>query len=86
MAWTLKNRLNRWCLRTLQRNTGSSLHNLIHEQAGVGLLAHGRCKGRPPLQNACIGDHCEQWVSLGSERGICEFREALRAKIKSSAD
>jgi hypothetical protein len=86
MAWTLKNRLNRWCLRTLQSNTGSLLHNLIHVQAGMGLLQHNRCKGRPPLQNACIGDYCERWVSIDAEQGFCELRQTLKEGIKSSSD
>lgn len=80
MAWTLKNSLNRWCLRTLQQGTGSPLHNLIHEQAGINLLHLARCKGRPPLQNACIGDHCEHWSSISVEQGTCAFHEALRNK------
>ena len=84
MAWTLKNRLNRWCLRTLQKGTGSPLHNLIHEKVGMSLLQHGRCKGRPPLQNACIGDHCAHWSRISDEQGICTFRELHKIKVAFS--
>lgn len=84
MVWMLKNSLNRWCLRTLQQGTGSPLHNFMHEQAGMSLLQHARCKGRPPLQHACIGDHCQQWFSVSSERGVCVFREALKEKTRNT--
>ena len=37
MTWTKKNALNRWCLRTLQQNCASPLHNLLHEAAGLAV-------------------------------------------------
>ena len=80
MAWTTKNSLNRWCLRTLQEGTQSPLHNHLHTKLGLALLAHPRCKGRPPLQNACIAPHCDKWVAIDGEQGYCEARRALVKK------
>jgi len=82
MAWTVKNSLNRWCLRTLREGTESHLHNFLYEKAGLQLLQHSRCKGRPPLQNACIGDNCQLWNSLSIEHGFCQHRQALKDDLR----
>ncbi len=81
MTWTKKNALNRWCLRTLQQNCASPLHNLLHEAAGLAVLAQARHKGRPPLQNACLGDHCDHWQAVDTERGTCRYRQDLKAEL-----
>lgn len=81
MAWTTRNSLNRWCLRSLHENCDSPLHNLLHESAGIATLSLQRHKGPPPLMNSCIAPHCDAWSPLDAEHGICLFREKVKSEI-----
>ncbi|MFC5302928.1 hypothetical protein [Azospira restricta] len=82
MAWTTRNSLNRWCLRSLHENSASPLPDLLGDaDAGVAALARQRHKGRPPLMNSCVAPHCDAWRPLDAERGICLFREMVKAEI-----
>lgn len=81
MAWTTRNSLNRWCLRSLQEKSDSPLHNLLHEIGGLATLSLQRHKGPPPLMNSCIAPHCDAWSPLDEQRGVCLFRERVKAKV-----
>ena len=78
MAWTIRNSLNRWCLRSLLEDSSAPLERLIDDRDSISELCLKRCKGLPPLKNSCIAPHCDAWSSIDEERGICMFREHLK--------
>ena len=81
MAWTTNNSLNRWCLRSLHENSDSPLQNILNRQDGLATLTLHRHKGRPPLMNSCIAPHCDAWSPLDEQRGVCLFRQRVKATI-----
>jgi hypothetical protein len=79
MAWTTRNSLNRWCLRSLIDNADSPLYKLQPDSAGIK-APH---KGVPPLMNACIAPYCDAWAPLDDERGVCLFCKKLKERRKT---
>ena len=81
MAWTTRNSLNRWCLRSLHENCELPLHHLLQDSTGIAALPQQRCKGKPPLMNSCIAPYCDAWSPIDAERGICLFRKQVKTEI-----
>ena len=79
MPLTVKNCLNRWCLRTAESGTAVNFINLIRKKHGMDSVG-ASLKGRPPLLSACIAPHCDHWEAIDDKTGHCLIRRMLKSK------
>jgi hypothetical protein len=87
MVWTIRNSLNRWCLRSLMENGESPVCDHLRKFDEASAIVVQPPKGRPPLMNACIAPHCDSWNPVDDCSGVCQiFQRARMAMHKKSTD
>lgn len=77
MSLTIKNCLNRWCLRSVHGGGAVGFINLLRHQR-VHDAARDDLTGRPPARLACIAPYCHHWEAIDAERGNCLIRSMLK--------
>jgi hypothetical protein len=78
MSLTVKNCLNRWCLRSAHTGGAVGFIKLLHQER-VSEATRTKLKGRPPLRLACIAPYCHHWEVVDAERGNCLIRCLVRS-------
>jgi hypothetical protein len=78
MSLTVKNCLNRWCLRTTAGGRIPEFINRLGQMDESPSDWGKHVKGRPPLIQACIAPHCDHWEAIDEEHGHCLIRRMLR--------
>lgn len=80
MSLTVKNCLNRWCLRSAHGGGAIGLVRLIREDRMDDMPAVD-LKRRPPARLACIAPYCDHWETIDADHGTC----LIQALFKSAA-
>lgn len=81
MSLTVKNCLNRWCLRSAHGGGAIGLVRLIREHRMDDMPAFD-LKGRPPARLACIAPYCDHWEAIDADHGRC----LIQSLFKSAAE
>ena len=84
MSLTVKNCLNRWCLRSAHGGGAVGLVRALHE-ARMHAVAETDCRGRPPARLACIAPYCHHWEAIDAEHGNCLIRSLVEAAALPAA-
>lgn len=78
MSLTVKNCLNRWCLRSAHGGGAVGLVRLMREER-MHDMPQVEPKGKPPARLACIAPYCEHWEVIDAEHGVCLIRSLFKS-------
>lgn len=84
MSLTVKNCLNRWCLRSAHGGGAIGLVRLLRE-GRMHDMPEVDLNGRPPARLACIAPYCDHWEVIDAEHGNCLIRSLFKGAAEPAA-